>query len=139
MAEKKKKTTVKKGTKAKKSTTKKKVDEKLTKKVKQAEEEKPLAIDISWAAIIVLVAFFAGFIVRGFFIPQETTTPEDIFQQPFQQVAPPISSDATMPTDHPSVPGIAPEEMVPPVEQPGETTVTMPPVEAPPIEMPPVQ
>lgn len=77
---------------------------------KAVEEEEEglvgLSLDITWVAIIALVAFFVGFLIRGFFSPT-TTTSTNPSEVPQGITAPPIPEGiTTLPPGHPAVPGM---------------------------------
>ncbi len=85
------------------------VQEKARERKEKAGEEEKIMMDITWVAILVLVAFIAGFFVRGLFASpsQETPIPES---SSFQGIAPPIPANVTtLPPGHPPIPGMTPQ------------------------------
>lgn len=79
------------------------------KKVVEEEEEGlvGLSLDITWVAIITLVAFFVGFLVRGFFTPTTTTSTSPGGDVNQGITAPPIPEGVTtLPPGHPPIPGM---------------------------------
>ncbi len=109
MAEKKKSTR----TGERKSTRKKQIKpreaKESAKKVVEEEEEGlvSLSLDITWVAIIALVAFFVGFLVRGFFAPTTTTSTSPAGDTNQGITAPPIPEGVTtLPPGHPAIPGM---------------------------------
>ena len=96
----------------------KEVKEKARKVVEEEEEEGlvGLSLDITWVAIIALVAFFIGFLVRGFFSPSTTASTTPTNEVPQGITAPPIPEGVTtLPPGHPPIPGM---------ESPQKTTPT---------------
>lgn len=86
------------------------------KKVVEEEEEGlvGLSLDITWVAIIALVAFFVGFLVRGFFSPTTTASTNPMNEVPQGITAPPIPEGVTtLPPGHPPIPGVEMPEATP--------------------------
>lgn len=81
--------------------------EKATKPVEEEEGLVGLSLDITWVAIIALVAFFIGFLVRGFFTPSVSNPSVPTNEFPQGITAPPIPEGVTtLPPGHPPVPGM---------------------------------
>ena len=107
--------------KRKKSSGKKSSEEKTKKQTKS--DEQKIMLDITWVAVLVLVAFFVGFLVRGMVMPAQSSTPTPQFSPTPQMQAPPLPEGVTtLPPGHPPIPGM---------QGGGQTTTMTPPQTAP--------
>jgi cytoskeletal protein RodZ len=114
--------------KKKKKSSRKKEEKKEEVKVKKPEkkEEQKIMLDITWVAVLVLIAFFVGFLVRGYVVPAQTgiSSPQ-LTPSPQMQQAPPLPPGVTtLPPGHPPIPGAGGEGETTPSPATSPTTET---------------
>ncbi len=108
--------------KKKKKRSREKEEKKEEAKVEKPEkkEEQKIMLDITWVAVLVLIAFFVGFLVRGYVVPAQTEKSSPQIQQ-----APPLPPGVTtLPPGHPPIPGAGGEGEATPSPATSPTTET---------------